>query len=210
MNYKKLIIISILLVFVLMGCQTQNIKDKLSGKNIKDKKETKVVDEDTLDIKDVKNKKVDVKEGVVVAKAETDEKKKIDIVVNKNEEEISIEDAEDGTEQTSEEKKSKSLKRMEGYRIQIVAATQKQNAAELGEKFKEKWEEAREDEENEDSYYYREDIPIYLEFYKPYWKLRVGNYKRKKEAEEMLEYVKKIGYEDAWIVKTYILVEEKK
>jgi len=199
-------------ILILTGCQTQNIKDKLSGDNVKRKKETEVVDKDTLDIKEVKDKKVDVKEGVIIAKADDSKEKDVDIVVNKNnEEEISVENMDNETEtstETSKDGDTESLERMEGYRIQLMAATEKSNAAELGEEFKEKWKEAREDEDNEDSYFYRKDIPIYLEYYKPYWKLRVGNYKKKKQAEDTLKYIKEIGFEDAWIVKTYILGEK--
>src|SRR6056297_3307518 len=136
MRYRnKIFVLITLVILILTGCQTQNIKDKLSGDNVKRKKDTEVVDEDTLDINEVKNKKVDVKEGVIIAKADTEKKKNnIDIVVSKNnEEEISSENMGNNEgSSTSKNENTKSLQRMEGYRIQLIAATQKSNAAEFG------------------------------------------------------------------------------
>ena len=43
--------------------------------------------------------------------------------------------------------------------------------------------------------------PIYVHFYSPSWKCRMGNYKNINEAREILAKVKKLGYKDACIIK---------
>jgi cell division septation protein DedD len=43
--------------------------------------------------------------------------------------------------------------------------------------------------------------PIYVHFYSPSWKCRMGNYKNLNEAREILAKVKKLGYKDACIIK---------
>ena len=43
--------------------------------------------------------------------------------------------------------------------------------------------------------------PIYVHFYSPSWKCRMGNYKELQDAREILAKVKKLGYKDACIIK---------
>ena len=49
--------------------------------------------------------------------------------------------------------------------------------------------------------------PIYVHFYSPSWKCRMGNYKTLEEAQRMLAMVKKLGYKQACIVKGTISVQ---
>ena len=49
--------------------------------------------------------------------------------------------------------------------------------------------------------------PIYVLFYSPSWKCRMGNYKTLEEAQRMLAMVKKLGYKQACIVKGTISVQ---
>ncbi len=49
--------------------------------------------------------------------------------------------------------------------------------------------------------------PIYVHFYSPSWKCRMGNYKTLEEAQRMLAMVKKLGYKQACIVKGIISVQ---
>ena len=49
--------------------------------------------------------------------------------------------------------------------------------------------------------------PIYVRFYSPSWKCRMGNYKTLEEAQRMLAMVKKLGYKQACIVKGTISVQ---
>lgn len=49
--------------------------------------------------------------------------------------------------------------------------------------------------------------PIYVHFYSPSWKCRMGNYKTVEEARALLARVKKLGYPQANIVKGTISVQ---
>lgn len=49
--------------------------------------------------------------------------------------------------------------------------------------------------------------PIYVHFYSPSWKCRMGNYKTLEEAQRLLVQVKKLGYSQACIVKGTISVQ---
>lgn len=49
--------------------------------------------------------------------------------------------------------------------------------------------------------------PIYVHFYSPSWKCRMGNYKTVEEARALLAQVKKLGYPQACIVKGTISVQ---
>lgn len=49
--------------------------------------------------------------------------------------------------------------------------------------------------------------PIYVHFYSPSWKCRMGNYKSYEEARRLLAQVKKLGYKEACIVKGTISVQ---
>jgi len=203
---KKILFI-LFIGLLLWGCQNENIKNRLKGKNLKERNDEEIVDTKTLNIDEQPDQKVEVREGIIINNSDekTGGEKNVEIVVDKDESDYTLDEEESSTSNEDME----TLKRIKGYRIQLMAATSKQNAEKYGEKFKENWEEAREDEENEDSYYYRGDIPIYIEYYEPYWKLRIGNYKNRGQAKEALEFIEKLEYEDAWIVSTYILVKEK-
>ena len=49
--------------------------------------------------------------------------------------------------------------------------------------------------------------PIYVHFYSPSWKCRMGNYKSLEEARGILKQVKSLGYNQACIVKGQISVQ---
>jgi len=49
--------------------------------------------------------------------------------------------------------------------------------------------------------------PVYVHFYSPSWKCRMGNYKSLEEARRLLVQVKKLGYRQACIVKGTISVQ---
>ncbi len=49
--------------------------------------------------------------------------------------------------------------------------------------------------------------PIYVHFYSPSWKCRMGNYLTLEEARKMLVQIKKLGYRQACIVKGTISVQ---
>jgi len=210
----KKVVLALILIVALTACQKDNIRDRLTGQTTEEDRsgyqedvpEETTIEELTITDSDVEN--ITVREGVVVASAyendEEGEDASVDIIFD--EEDDSLPPIKDDAE--SVPRGTVVLRRDSGFRIQLVTVTQKSGAEEFGRTFKEKWDEAAKDKENDDAYHYRNDIPIYVEFYDPYWKLRVGNYKNRSEAEYVLKYIKKLGYGDAWIVPTTILIRE--
>lgn len=51
-------------------------------------------------------------------------------------------------------------------------------------------------------------LDVYIDFDKPYYKMYVGNYTNRKDAEKALNMIKEYGYTDAWIVKSKVFVDE--
>jgi len=88
---------------------------------------------------------------------------------------------------------------MQGYRVQLLATRHE----DLARKAKQK-------------VIYKIQENVYLEFASPLWKIRVGDCRTLKEAEELREKVKRIGRREgesewinAWIVRSKIKVERK-
>ncbi|MFO7889707.1 MAG: SPOR domain-containing protein [bacterium] len=88
---------------------------------------------------------------------------------------------------------------IQGYRVQLLATPYE----DLARKAKQKA-------------IYKIQEKVYLEFASPLWKIRVGDCKTRKEAEELKEKVKRIGSREgesewtkAWIVPSQITVERK-
>lgn len=88
---------------------------------------------------------------------------------------------------------------LQGYRVQLLATRQE----DLARKAKQKA-------------IYKIQENVYLEFASPLWKIRVGDCKTRKEAEELREKVRRIGrregeseWSNAWIVRSQIKVERK-
>ena len=50
-------------------------------------------------------------------------------------------------------------------------------------------------------------MPVYVHFYSPRWICRVGNYRTYEEAHQMLQNLRKLGYNQASIVKGKITVQ---
>lgn len=49
---------------------------------------------------------------------------------------------------------------------------------------------------------FQEDV--YVEYEAPNYKIRLGDFRRLEQAEELKDYVKTMGYADAWVVKTKV------
>jgi len=43
---------------------------------------------------------------------------------------------------------------------------------------------------------------VYIDFETPLYKLRIGNYKNRKNAEKAIESISRLGSKDAWIIRT--------
>lgn len=52
------------------------------------------------------------------------------------------------------------------------------------------------------------DLPIYLDYEVPYYKLRVGDFARREEAEAMLSGMKALGYQNAWVARMVVRIKE--
>lgn len=85
--------------------------------------------------------------------------------------------------------------KINGFRVQAFAGgnsrADKQKAEQAGRAIKMKYPE----------------LPIYVHFYSPQWKCRVGNFKTYEEASRVLRNVKAMGYKQACIVKGKITVQ---
>ena len=79
----------------------------------------------------------------------------------------------------------------EGYRIQVLALTSMEAAR------------AKKSAIESDL-----QLDVYIDFDKPYYKMYVGNYTSRKDAEKALNMIKESGYPDAWIVKSKVFIDE--
>ena len=48
---------------------------------------------------------------------------------------------------------------------------------------------------------------VYINFETPLYKLRIGNYANRKNAEDAIESISKLGAKDAWIIRTKKILE---
>ena len=74
-------------------------------------------------------------------------------------------------------------RQVSGYRVQIFAAADELAARVL-----------------EDEARFQFDVPVYLSYGPPNYKIRVGNYIDKNEADEVRKAARRKGYRDAWVV----------
>lgn len=85
--------------------------------------------------------------------------------------------------------------KVNGYRVQVFAGGNSRNdkirAEQAGEKIKMTF----------------PDQPVYVHFYSPSWKCRVGNFRSYEEAHRILIQVKKMGYKQAIILSGKITVQ---
>ena len=52
------------------------------------------------------------------------------------------------------------------------------------------------------------NLPIYLDYEVPYYKLRVGDFVTRDEAENMVAEIKSIGYRNAWVARVVLRVND--
>lgn len=82
-----------------------------------------------------------------------------------------------------------------GYRIQVYSGgnsrSDRQRAQDIGNKIKMAF----------------PDQPVYVHFYSPSWKCRVGNFRTYEDANRMLRKIKAMGYKSATILKGKITVQ---
>lgn len=85
--------------------------------------------------------------------------------------------------------------KVNGYRVQAFAGgnsrADKQKAEQAGRDIKMRFPE----------------LPVYVHFYSPQWKCRVGNFRSQQEANRVLKEVRAMGYKQACVVKGKITVQ---
>ncbi|MCK4920604.1 MAG: SPOR domain-containing protein [Bacteroidales bacterium] len=81
-----------------------------------------------------------------------------------------------------------------GYRVQIFANKSKVEAIKVKSDYEAK--------------YGSEKVKLYIEFIDGWYKVRLGDFKTKEEAQYLCQKVKQLGYTDAWIVFTVIEFDE--
>ncbi len=52
------------------------------------------------------------------------------------------------------------------------------------------------------------NLPVHLDYEVPYYKLRVGDFTLKSDAEDMLPEIYAIGYRDAWVARVFRKIKE--
>lgn len=86
-------------------------------------------------------------------------------------------------------------RKITGYRIQVYSGgnsrQDRQRAQDIGNKIKMKF----------------PDQPVYVHFYSPSWKCRVGNFRTYEEANRMLRKIKAMGFNSATILRGKITVQ---
>ena len=103
----------------------------------------------------------------------------------------------DTTTATSEETRKKVMKggyKINGYRVQVYAGGNSRDARVKAEKT------------GREINGFFPGEPVYVHFYSPRWICRMGNYRTYEEAHQVLNAVKKLGYNSAIIVKGKITV----
>ncbi len=88
--------------------------------------------------------------------------------------------------ETTGEVQSMSAEVMRGYRIQVGAYEEKENAERMRDYVQKKM-----------------NLPVYLEYQPPFFRVRAGNFKDIHEAEKYVEIFRKNGFNDArWVPST--------
>lgn len=107
--------------------------------------------------------------------------------------------SDDETEDTPVDTRKKVMRngyKMQGYRIQVFSGgnsrVDRQKAESAGAAMKNSF----------------PSEPVYVHFYSPSWKCRMGNYRSVEEARKALERVKAMGYRQACIIKGPISVQK--
>jgi cell division septation protein DedD len=85
---------------------------------------------------------------------------------------------------------AKGTRQVPGFRVQLLSVSDMDRAQEEKKKAMFKF-----------------NTRVYLEFESPLWKLRVGDFKTRKEADALRQEAVGLGYRDTWIVQTLVNVD---
>ncbi|PEN14105.1 SPOR domain-containing protein [Longibacter salinarum] len=91
---------------------------------------------------------------------------------------------------------------IEGFRVQVYSAQDKQAAEEFRERVRQWWAEVQDDAPDD---VFRGRLPILVEYGQPYYRVRVGAFADREEAAEALEFVKQ-EFTDAFVARSTVTV----
>ncbi len=84
------------------------------------------------------------------------------------------------------------MKRVYGYRVQVFATIYKDKAEKIRSEVQEKV-----------------AFPVYIEEIPPFYKIRIGDFQKREDAEQFLTTVQKsLGYADAFVAETVVFIKE--
>jgi hypothetical protein len=90
---------------------------------------------------------------------------------------------------------------VEGFRVQVYSAQDKQSAEEFREEVRQWWAGAKTDAPD----LFREPLPIVVEYGQPYYRVRIGAFASREEAAEALSYVQK-EFADAFVARSTVTI----
>ena len=93
---------------------------------------------------------------------------------------------------------------VEGFRIQIFSSQQKTIAERRLTEARDWWAQLREDADVPDDLF-PEQLPAVIEYRQPYYRVRIGSFAEREEAEEALAVVKR-QYPDAFIARSTVTI----
>ena len=94
---------------------------------------------------------------------------------------------------------------VEGYRIQIYSSQSRSAADDVLQAAQDWWTAKYEDNDEAPIEVFGEELPADLEFGQPYYRVRIGSFVDRDEAEEALDVVQD-EYDDAFIVRSTVTV----
>lgn len=93
---------------------------------------------------------------------------------------------------------------VEGFRIQVFSSQQKGEAERQLTDARDWWESVREDEEGPDDLF-PEQLPAVIEYRQPYYRVRIGSFAEREQANRALEFVKN-EYPDAFVARSTVTI----
>lgn len=78
-----------------------------------------------------------------------------------------------------------------GYRIQLISTQDRNEAIKIKEEAAERY-----------------NLPVYIDFEPPNYKVRIGNYASNEEAQRVQESMRRHGFKFAWVVPSKIIIQK--
>lgn len=91
---------------------------------------------------------------------------------------------------------------VEGFRIQVFSANDQKAAQDFRERVRQWWQRVEEDAPSD---LFRDQPPIIIQYSQPYYRVRIGAFAERDDAEEALEFVQK-KYSGAFVAQSTVTV----